>query len=871
MAQSTERDSDIEGDSRLPPGVRPTHYALHLQLDPDSADFSGHVCIDVDLAHAQRAIQLHGQGMLIDAAVARRGDRAIALSPRFGSAGGLLLSASSPLDAGAWTLDLRWRAPLGEVPEGLYRVRQDGRAYIFSQFEPLAARKAFPCFDEPRFKAPFAITLDVPPDTVALANGPAMKTDMRPSGQRVVFTPTAPLPTYLVAFAVGAFEVVTSEDDTNRPGGAPLRVITTAGRSHLARYALDTTPALLDALARRCGRPMPYPKLDLVGVPDFTAGAMENVGLVTFRERLLLLDSKRASASDRYWVQLVVAHELAHMWFGNLVTMTWWDDLWLNEAFATDLESWVVDDVCPGFDARLEAVRETGAVMDHDALAEARAVRQPIVDGGDVLNAFDGITYGKGAALLRMTRAWLGDDAFDHAVHVYLDAHAHGTAGTEDLLGEFERSAGQPVSAVLASFLDQPGVPLVEVRPIPGDRRTFELSQRRFGTKARSGGLWRIPLTLKFGRGDDVHQQPVMLSHATQRVTLPIAPDWLHPNADEASYVRWLLPEAALDALLVAHRDRLSLAEQVALPSHLWALLELGALSIDATLRGFTALARARHRLVVGGVTRGLRRIARQVLRPSHIEPFARWTRGLLRAHLDRIGLHPRGGESDHDALMRADLLNALVDIGHDTAVAEAMSESASQLLDDLAMTDAARVQSALPLAALRGDAALWRRLFEAIPEAPSPGHRVALIRALGSFADPALAERGFEAFLDARIRAQDVFTLLRPADARASTRARLFGWLDRRYAAVVKKIGDEMAAHLPELFSGSTTEAERDRLRALFAPEERHRPGLERPLRQTLESIERNARLARRIGGRLVAYLDRIDPNREATPAAGA
>ena len=873
MARS-ELDPKLNGNQRLPRGVRPTRYALTLWLDPAAARFEGEVRIDVMVEAPTARIRLHGRDFEVGDATATRladdgaagGDGAaaetvgepVALTARFGPAGGMALDAARALDVGAWRLRARWTAALGDVPEGMYRVEHGGAPYLFTQFEPLAARRVFPCFDEPAFKAPFAVTLVAPKALVALANTPRIEQSEREGEVRHVFAPTPPLPTYLVAFAVGPFELSEVVRGGEASGGAPIRVVTTAGSGHLARFALDITPGIVDALARRCGRPLPYRKLDLVGVPDFSAGAMENVGLVTFRERLLLLDRASASASDRMWATIVIAHELAHMWFGNLVTMGWWDDLWLNEAFATDLETRVTDDVAPDFDAGLEAIRETGAVMEHDALAEARAVRQPIVDGGDVLNAFDGITYGKGAALLRMTRGWLGDTAFDAGVDAYLTAHAHGTAGTDDLLVALGEASGEPVPGVLSTFLDQAGVPLVRAELVD-DGRTVELRQRRYGLKEHPASVpWKIPLVLRYGVGDTVHERRVLLERPVQRVTLDAAPEWLHPNGDEQAYVRWQLPPAALGSLLAERLDVLTAPERVALPSHLWALLEIGALPVETMLDGYAALADDPHRLVFGGVVRALRHLGRRVVPVEGGEAFAAWVRQLLRPQLDRIGTTARADEGDHARLARPELVEALAEQGRDRALIAAMTETLHALLDDLADADAGKLQIAAPVAALGGDAALLDRLVAAIPHAPTPGHRVALIKALGGFTDAALVDRGLAVFLTDAVRAQDVFTLMRPATRRPDTRRRLLGWLDDNHAAVARKVGSEMAAHLPELFTGCSSLDERTAVVALFAPEERRPPGLDRLLRQTLEAIDRNVRLAGRIGRSVSAYVSK-------------
>ena len=332
---------------------------------------------------------------------------------------------------------------LSEIPNGLYRVKDGDRWYAFTQFEPLAARTSFPCFDQPEFKTPYRIKLRVPSGMIALSN--SQETGRRKEHGRVVFefAETRALPTYLVAFAIGDFDVVSAPEGAIP--GVPLRVITTKGKGGLAQYALERTPVIHKALSEYFGSGHPFDKLDLVAVPNFAAGAMENVGLVTFRETLLLLDGESAPANRKLWSQSVIAHELAHMWFGNLVTMAWWDDLWLNEAFATWMGTRIVQEVDPGLQADLERVAGTAHIMRLDSQVNTRAVRQKIRHGGDVQNAFDGITYGKGAAVLRMIESWLGPEAFRAGVREYLKAHAYGNAKTSDLLlalGAAEESAG---------------------------------------------------------------------------------------------------------------------------------------------------------------------------------------------------------------------------------------------------------------------------------------------------------------------------------------------------------------------------------------------------------------------------------------------
>jgi alanyl aminopeptidase len=340
-----------------------------------------------------------------------------------------------------------------------------GDDYVFTQFQPIAARRAFPGFDEPSFKAPFELTLTVPHGHVAVGNSPALSEEKDPSGRRRIrFAPTPPLPTYLVAWAVGPFDVVEAPlpPSAEREHSLPLRGLAPRGRGPELRFALDHTGPLLESLERYFASPYPFAKLDVIAVPDFGAGAMENVGAFTFRDSLLLIDPDRAPEWQRRSFANVMAHELAHSWFGNLVTMPWWDDLWLNESFAT----WMLQQV--------------HSAMNADSLDSARSIRQPIASDHDIANAFDGITYSKGAGVLAMFERWLGEESFRAGIRRHVEEHRFGSADADDLLQALSAASGRDVSGPFQGFLTRPGVPFLRTREVcdsAGSRLVVEQSR----------------------------------------------------------------------------------------------------------------------------------------------------------------------------------------------------------------------------------------------------------------------------------------------------------------------------------------------------------------------------------------------------------
>jgi alanyl aminopeptidase len=842
------------GHHRLPAGLRPERYRLRLRLDPTSDNYAGRVEIDVlnTGSTPAREVALHAEALDFDAAALVVDGARREVTPVLGPNGALTVLCEPPLPPGAAaTLHLSFRGEMTEVPEGLYRVQENDAWYAFTQFEPLSARRCFPCFDEPDFKAAFSVQLEVPRGLVALSNAPTMRIDAFTDFDVHHFAETAPIATYLVAFAVGTFDVVEANPQPGDLEVVPLRVVTTRGRGHLAQYALERTPRILDALSRWFGLPYPYEKLDLVGVPNFAAGAMENVGLVTFRERLVLLDADEAPANDRLWAQVVIAHELAHMWFGNLVTMRWWDDLWLNEAFATWMEMDCVAQVDPGLDADVEAVAETLRVMDHDALTEARSIRQPIVDGGDVLNAFDGITYSKGAGVVRMVEAWLGRDAFREGVRAYLREHAHGNAETADLLRALARVSGQPVDEVLRTWLDQPGLPVVTARLSP-DGLSVDLEQRRYlPDDAPSEAWWHIPMGLRFGTADGaVHSTTVLLTTRRARFPLPTAvpATWLHPNADEAGYYHWAVDAAALRGLIGPQRAALTTSERLGLVEHLGALFESGAVGVEDYLRALDALATDTHRLVLAALCSALRKLQRLFVGPAQQPDFARWVRRLLDPHLVRLGSRPRPEDDSAERLLRPLIVQTLAEADPEHAVHAELRDLAETLLRDSTGGDPELAQSALVVAALHGDAAYFEAVAAALRHAPTPAHRAAALAAMGHAPTPTLARSALDLFLTDTLRAQDFFGLVRSTRRLDTVQDAVWSWLDAHWDAVAAKLGDEACAHLPSLAAGTHRVELATRVERFFAVPSRRKPGLERHLRQVLEDIGRRARLHDRV-----------------------
>src|SRR5712692_2804952 len=574
----------------LPRDVRPLHYTLALQIDPDQPRFSGTAEIAVELRQRRQELWIHGRGLHMTEATA---DGAPARYEQMTDDGVARLSLPKALGPGRTMLRFAWDAAFDPQLAGLYLVKAAGVNYAFTQFEDIDARRAFPCFDDPGFKTPFDVTLTVPAADTAVANTlPLEEQPARAGLKSIRYAATLPLPTYLLAWSVGPFDVVTPLPlPPNEIRKRPLRVrgIAAKGRGPELAYARETGNQLLVELERWFGRELPYDKLDHIAVPDYTFGAMENAAAITYREAFLLFKEGVGSADQKATIAHGIAHETAHQWFGDLVTLRWWDDAWLNESYATWMDHKIVESWNPALLSRVELLKNTGKAMGADSLASARAIRQPVETNAEIANAFSSsIAYYKGASVLEMFERWVGAPSFQKGVRAYIDAHANGSGSTDELLASISRVAGREVGTPFHTFLDQPGVPLVEARLSCAEKPRLLLKQSRYlpvGSEGDRKKTWQIPFCVRSSLGE----QCTLLTSAEGAMDLPGCPQWLVPNADASGYYRWSLGREDLARLAGA---RLTLRERISLGQNLAAAVKSGDLRASDALPALEPLAR---------------------------------------------------------------------------------------------------------------------------------------------------------------------------------------------------------------------------------------------------------------------------------------
>ncbi|MBI5067633.1 MAG: ERAP1-like C-terminal domain-containing protein [Deltaproteobacteria bacterium] len=768
---------------RLPTSVRPLLYAAELSLDLAQRAFEGRETISLRLDEPQDEIVLHAADLEITAASARAsGVLRQARVRRAPESETVVLSFDAPLAEGHAELSLTWRGQMSKGLRGLYMAGP----LAVTQFEAADARRAFPCFDEPGFKAPWALCIEAPKGMVVLSNGPVQSVEEKGDRQRVTFRETPPLPTYLVALACGP---ITGSAEA-RAGAVPVRTWSVPEKARLQGFGQEVALASLPALEQYFAIPYAFGKLDQVGVPDFEAGAMENAGLVTYREAALLLDPATAALAVQKRVAEVVTHELAHMWFGNWVTMQWWDDLWLNESFATWMAYKIVDRWRPGWRVWLDFDAGKAAALQLDALRSTHPIRAEVKNPEDMTESFDLITYEKGGAVLRMIEAYLGEERFRDGIRLYMKRHARQNAVADDLWSALGEASGEPVLELANGWIGQPGFPVVSLA-LRG--RRLSLSQRRFLSEAGGDapGRWPVPLVLRYRDAGGVREHRLLLRGAGEEVELPGSGEvaWVFGNAGSAGFYR-VDHGTAGAAALARHLGDLQPSERIALLADEWALARRGDRAIGPFLDLCAAFGSETDYAVLDELVARLAAVEHR-LDGAALEAFRGFVRGLLAPQLRAVGWDPRPGEEDGVRLRRAAVVRALGLVGRDPAVAaEARGRLDRYLAGDGAALEANLHDAAVVLAARGGDATRFDQLQARFRAEADPAYKRRYLAALTAFEEPGLARRAREQALTDAVPLQEAAPYLAGLLANRAGRDDAWAMLRERWEAVVARLG---------------------------------------------------------------------------------
>ncbi|HET7784846.1 MAG TPA: M1 family aminopeptidase [Myxococcales bacterium] len=766
---------------RLSPDVRPLRYGVRLVPDLSAGTFEGRMELTLQLSAPRRDLQLHAVGLQISAARALPGPSATASADPESET--VTLRFDGELPAGKVVLDLAWKGAFSGGLRGLYRAGP----LAVTQFEAADARRVFPCFDEPAFKARWSLELAGLPDgVVALSNAPVVQDDKAPAGRTVRFAETPPLSSYLVALCIG--ELASSPEQKIR--AYAVRTWAVPQKQALTAFGQQVACAVLPLLEDYFGQPYAYGKVDQVGVPDFEAGAMENAGCITYREVALLLDPAAAPLNVQKRVAEVITHELSHQWFGNLVTMTWWDDLWLNEAFATWMAYKIVDQWRPEWRVWMDFEGGKGAALHLDALKSSHPIRAEIRNAEEAGEAFDAITYEKGGAILRMIEGYLGPERFRAGIRLYMRRHREANATADDLwraLGEAGAagdSGGEPILELANGWIRQTGYPLVTISQRDGK---LHVSQKRFfsdpGAAPEPTG-WLVPLVLRYGGREER-----VLLRGREQVVDPGGPmEWVLGNVGARGFYRTAYDPDLLRKLIRALPE-LRPEERMALVSDQWALVRAAAVQLDGFLQLLAGLHAERDHTVLDEVVGRLGYLEHRAVGEPDRPALQAWVRSLFAPAAAELGWEPGPGEEDERRLRRAAVLRALTLVARDqAAIDEAAARYRMHVTRKGQPLDPNLLDIVVPAAARSADANRFEELRGLARTELDPAAKRRYLHALALVEHPDLVDRAVALALDPFVQMQDFASYLGALLSNRATRDAAWALIQSRWEEVRRK-----------------------------------------------------------------------------------
>ena len=834
----------------LPQNVEPTHYEIALKPNLSDFTFSGSEQISIDVKQRTSQITLHALDLKIKSvriAPVRGGEpvdaKRITWNQKMETA---TVEFAKPLKSGPAKLSFEFEGELNDKMHGFYRtsyqVNGEKRWGAATQFEATDARRVFPCWDEPARKATFGMSLTIPKELTALSNMPAKQESDGGSGWKTIrFKRTSRMSTYLLAVVIAELEHLEGADSR----GVPIRVFTSPGKREQGRFALEQACHTLAYFADWFGIPYAFPKLDMVALPDFAAGAMENWGLVTYRETALLVDPKNSSASARQRVADVVDHELAHQWFGNYTTMKWWTDLWLNEGFASYMGPKATDHNFPKWDKWTQYIAdEYFSALHEDCLRNTHPVEVPVKNPHEIREVFDAISYSKGSVVNRMVNDYLGEESFRKGLHKYLKRYAFGNAATDDLWKALEETSGKPIRKMMAGYTRQPGYPIVLVREQRknGDL-VLELEQKRFqidGSRDPKGLLWQIPIGV-LGSGASQPKFEYMKGRR-HKFAVPAEDDgWLKLNPGQSGFYRVAYSDGLRKKLAGAIRagamptvDRMGILDDAFALARAGYLKTSGALDV---LKAYEAEEDFSVWLAIAGVWGSLdnllsrerfRNVAREAAR-EFFQPIAA-----------RTGWEKRPSDGHLDVMLRALALRNLGAYGDQPTIEEARRRFVTfrkqgELDPDLR-------QPVYSLVAENGGEKEWSELLEIYSSTDLHEEKVRVLRAAGNFREPSLIQNLLEFSLSDRVRAQDTPIMLAGIASNAAGRSLAWTFLKKNWKTFVDRYhggGIGLLSRMIAITQGFTTAQQAEDVRKFF---QKHTVlGTERAVRKTGELIRSN------------------------------
>jgi aminopeptidase N/puromycin-sensitive aminopeptidase len=799
---------------RLPTTVLPAHYALTLTPDLKTATFSGKETIDVTLSEPTdhitlnaleitfQSVSVSGAGKELKAAVTLDKDKEEAT-----------FTFPEKLPAGKATLTIAYTGILNDKLRGFYLSKADRRNYAVTQFESTDARRAFPSFDEPAFKATFDITLIIDAGDTGISNGPIVSDTPGPGADKhtLKFLTSPKMSTYLVAFLVGDFKCTAGDED-----GVAIRVCSTPDKVAFTPYGLDVAKFILHYYDNYFGIHYPLKKLDLIGIPDFEAGAMENFGAITFRESDLLLDPKTASLRAKKNAAIDIAHEMAHQWFGDLVTMKWWDNTWLNEGFATWMENKSIALMHPEWNIDEGIAGDEDETLNIDAMPTTRAIRAKADTRDEIEEMFDSMSYGKASDVLLTVENYEGAETFRNGVHAYLLAHLYGNATAEDFWNAQTAASHKPINRIMDSLIAQPGEPIVTFGE-PSGRRVLVKQMRFFlsaSDKADPKQKWTFPVCFKTGANSEACQ---VVTPETTSLKIP-GKGLFFANAEAKGYYRSAYPPNVYAVLVSSVETGLTPAERISLTGDEWAQVRSDKATVGNYLNLAEALKADPDEAVIESVIGGLGAIDDRVAATAEEKAeLAGWVRRTYAPVYAKLG-PPAPGDSPNTRELRSHLFGVLGYYGKDSAVLADADRITEQYLADPASVDPTLGQTAAAIAARNGNAALFDKLQKVYETSTNPELKTGALEMLALFEDPALAQRSLDYAVSGEVRNQDAAIQIAISLQGDATRELAWGFVKGHWDKVQTLLTPEMGEILGSA-TGSFCSAEaRDDVKSFFA-----------------------------------------------------
>jgi puromycin-sensitive aminopeptidase len=835
----------------LPETARPTKYRIKLHPDFTDFTFDGEQSVDIQVLEETPSIVLNALDLKIEKATLHAmGTTLTTLAVNFDKdAETATLEFGETIHAGDARLEMAFSGELNDKLIGFYRseyTSQDGetRYLATTQFEPTDARRAFPCWDEPAKKATFEVTLVFADEYQAVSNTPAVEEIVPEPGLKSVrFAETPIMSTYLLAFVVGNLSSV----QERAAGGTIVGVWTTPGKENQASFALDTSVKLLGYFNEYFGIPYPLAKLDHIAIPDFAAGAMENWGAVTYRETALLVDPDNSSAGTRQRVAEVIAHEMAHMWFGDLVTMEWWDDLWLNESFASWMGNKAVDWLFPEWEMWTQFVNmDTNRALSLDGLKNSHPIEQAVKNPAEVSQLFDAISYSKGASVIRMLENFLGEETFRKGLNRYLTVNMYDNARTEDLWSALEEESGQPVTAIMDSWVKQMGYPVLQVESErSGNQTRLSVTQERFvydrllGESEPDTEVWRVPISASQAGEDS--GITVMDGHQAQLDVPGGGADWVKVNPLQTGFFRvnysadgWQRLVPPIESLELHATDRLGIQNDA------YALSRAGLLPVTQFLSLAQAYRNEDDASVWSDLASNLRDIEQLISAEPMHAAYQGFARDIFGPAARKIGWEPTSGEGHLDALLRSTVLSQAGSYLDPDVTTQATNRFNQYMQDRESLAPDLR-GVVFALAAQGGGKEVYDQIWQLEGETDLAEEKIRLLMALSRFQEPEILNAALADTLSPKVRSQDSITLV--AGVAANPKGRDLAWefvkdnwveFDRRYGG-----GGFGLMRLVSICSHFNSQEKANEVDSFFA--EHPTPAAERTIRQALERVRLN------------------------------